>query len=279
MNEILISKEVFEKLKIEIPNSEIDINVISAFCKLSTLEFIDSLCCPNLKKKLLVRFLPSDLEAGATDKEIYSFCKSHSWNIYIDFSLHAKTYIFDKYKCISGSANITNKGIGSSSNPNKELSTFFILDKEQYKKVMTLYDDAILLTDDLYETIISKSEDYVMQYISKKIRKKTNIECLMPEDFPHSDIDITELHGLKSYKFLIQLLEEKENKSAYFGEVSEKMHNCFIKEPKPYRKDIKIYLASLINAIRENYDSKIKITRPNYSELISLVKDYSTDSK
>lgn len=271
MDEILISQEVLDKLKIEIPNSKGDINIISAFCKLSTLEFIDSLCNSNIKKKLLVRFLPSDLSSGATDKEIYNFCKSHSWDIYIDYSLHAKTYIFDKCRCISGSANATNKGIGSVYNANKELSTFFILDKEQYKKVMTLYNDAILLDDELFELIQSQSDGEVIKYVSNRCGIKENIECLLVEDFPTDDIDITELHKLRSYKFLVQFLESKENHSAYFGEISVKIHDCFIKDPKPYRKDIKEYLSNLIEAIKNNHDSRVQISRPNYSELISLV--------
>ena len=270
MDEILISQEVLNKLKVEVPRSKVDINIISAFCKLSTLEFIDSLCHSNIKKKLLVRFLPSDLASGATDKEIYNFCKSHSWEIYIDSSLHAKTYIFDKYRCISGSANATNKGLGSASNANKELSTYFILDKEQYKKVMTLYNDAVFLDDELYQFIQSQSDNEVIKYLSKKPRIKENIECLLPEDFPTGDIDMADLHKLRSYKFLVQFLESKDNHSASFGEISSKIHDYFIKDPKPYRKDIKEYLSNLIVAIKNNGDSRVKVTRPNYSELLSL---------
>lgn len=67
---------------------------------------------PGLKKSLLVRFLPSDISSGATDKEIFNYCNRNNWKIYFDFSFHAKTFIFDKIKCVIGSANLTNKGFG-----------------------------------------------------------------------------------------------------------------------------------------------------------------------
>ena len=139
MDDILISKEVEEALKAEVPLCTADFNVISGFCKLQTLMFLNGLCRQGIKKRLLVRFLPSDLSSGATDKEIYSYCKSNGWAMYIDHTIHAKTYIFDKVKCIIGSANATNRGIGSGDNYNKEVSAYFKLDDYQYTKVMTLY--------------------------------------------------------------------------------------------------------------------------------------------
>ena len=72
MDNILISGEVEETLRIEVPACKSDFNVISGFCKLPTLIFLDGLCNENVKKRLLVRFLPSDIASGATDKEIFN---------------------------------------------------------------------------------------------------------------------------------------------------------------------------------------------------------------
>lgn len=273
MNDILISGEVEEKLKIEIPACAMDFNVISGFCKLRTLKFLDSLCRKGINKRLLVRFLPSDISCGATDKEIYEYCKNNGWSMYVDYTIHAKTYIFDKVKCIIGSANATDRGIGFGDNCNKEASTYFTLDDGQYQKVMTLYNDAILLDDNLYNYIVTQVED---ESVKKRIvcqkQKKEVIECLMAEDFPNEDSDIIELHNSKAYKWLKMYLETKEERSAYFGELSSVIHDIFIKEPRPYRKNIKDYLANLLASIKKNKDNAIEITKPNYSEKVSLVR-------
>lgn len=273
MNDILISGEVEEKLKIEVPACAADFNVVSGFCKLQTLKFLDALCQKGINKRLLVRFLPSDISCGATDKEIFEYCKNNGWSIFVDYTIHAKTYIFDKVKCIMGSANATNRGIGSVDNCNKEASAYFDLDDGQYQKVMTLYKDAILLDDDLYSYIVSQMDDtQVIARINSCRQHKETIECLMAEDFPDENSDIVELHNSKAYKWLKMYLSTKEGKSAYFGELSSVIHSIFIKDPRPYRKGIKEHLANLLASIKANKDPTIVITIPNYSEKISLVE-------
>ena len=273
MDDILISGEVEEKLKIEVPACASDFNVVSGFCKLQTLKFLDSLCRKGINKRLLVRFLPSDISSGATDKEIFEYCKNNGWSIFVDYTIHAKTYVFDKVKCIMGSANATNRGIGSVDNCNKEASAFFELDNGQYQKVMTLYNDAIALDDELYAYVVSQvDDDAVIKKIKSNRHCKEVIECLMVEDFPTGDSDIIELHNSKAYKWLKAYLEAKEDKSAYFGELSSVIHDIFIKEPRPFRYTVKNCLASLLESIQKNKDSAIVITKPNFSEKVSLVK-------
>lgn len=269
-NDILISSEVEKTLEKILPACKNDVNVISGFCKVQTLKFVDSLVSGNVKKRLLVRFLPSDIASGATDKEIYNYCLNNNWDIFIDHTIHAKTYIFDHIKCIIGSANLTNKGLGLADNSNKEASVCFELDDISYNKILTLYKDSIRLDDELYDYIVSHTDD--VEVIQHKKYKALNerIECLFPEDFPTNECDVIELYNLRSYKWLVNYLKEKDNHSAFFGEVTAAIHNSFVKDPRPYRKDIKQHLVDLLNAIKRLSVPEITITRPNYSELISL---------
>ena len=269
-NDILISNEVEKTLEDLLPNCESDINVISGFCKVQTLKFVDNFVGKKVKKKLLVRFLPSDIASGATDKEIYQYCKDNCWDIFVDHTIHAKTYIFDRIKCIIGSANLTNKGLGISDKSNKEASVCFKLDDSSYTKILSLYKDSIRLDDELYEYIISHTDDVeVIKHRSYKV-KEYKIECLFPEDFPTNETDIIELYNLKSYKWLINYLKEKSTHSAFFGEITAALHNDFVKDPRPYRKDIKMHLVDLLNTIKRLKISEIVISKPNHSELISL---------
>lgn len=272
---IILSNELENVILREISNCQKDVNIVTAFCKLSTLKLVDANINKNitLRKRLLVRFLPSDIISGATDKEIYDYCKDNNWEIFIDFSIHAKTYIFDRVKCILGSANLTNRGLGISSNSNKELSSYFEIADEDYNKILSLYSDSEILDDDLYNQIISSTEDFEIIKYKNNLNINKKIHCLMPEDFPDEGIDIIELYNLKSYKWLISYLKSKEDKSAYFGEITSQIHDIFVKDPRPYRKDIKQYQIALFSAIKRLKPKNLIIERPNYSEKITLILD------
>lgn len=269
--DILLSDEIENVLKTELPKCETEVNIVSAFCKVSTLELLDSFINSNVKKRLLVRFLPSDIASGATDKEIYDYCIRNNWYIYIDNSIHAKTYIFDHVKCIIGSANATNKGLGVADKSNKEASTFFTLDDESYAKILSLYKDAIILDEEIYNEIIKAKDDTIFIKIRDFKLKERKIECLMSEDFPTELTDIIELYNLKSYKWLVSFLKNKQNKESYFGEVTKNIHDIFVKDPRPYRKDIKQHLVDLLNCIKRLKIKEIEITQPNHSECIKYV--------
>ncbi len=268
--EYLITNEIFNAVLKEARESTDCINFITAYCKINTLKKIDECIKPNVSKRILIRFLPSDISSGATDKEVFEYCNNSNWKIYYDFSIHAKIFIFDKIKAIWGSANVTNNGMGLTNNPNKELSTYGEIDDESYNKIITLYKDANILDQESFNFIMNQTNDNdAIRYNNNKI-KNPKIECLFPEDFPNDDTDVIELYSLRSYKWLIQFLMKKEEKKAYFGELSSEIHNIFAKDPRPYRKDVKIYLSNLFACITRLDVRGLTITRPNYSECIFL---------
>ena len=272
--EYLISNEILEAVLKEASEATNCINFITAYCKVNTLKKIDDCISPEGSKRILIRFLPSDISSGATDKEIFEYCKNNNWKVYYDFSIHAKIFIFDKIKAIWGSANVTNNGMGLSSNPNKELSSYGEIDDDSYSKIITLYKDANILDQESYNYIVNHSDDNeCIQYRQHKIINQ-EIECLFPEDFPNGETDIIELYSLRSYKWLIQFLQKKDDKKAYFGELSSEIHNIFAKNPQPFRKDIKNYLSDLFSCIKKLGVRGLTITKPNYSECIFLNERY-----
>ena len=106
---LLSTSETKQKIAEEVQNAEDNLQIISAFCKIPAIEFVDQNIKRNITtKKLLVRFLLSDIINGATDFELVEYCKNNGWKLYVRFDLHAKTYIFDRKRCILGSANMTN---------------------------------------------------------------------------------------------------------------------------------------------------------------------------
>ena len=105
---LLTTSETRNVIASQVASATNTLHIISAFCKESAMSFIEANIKNKLsEKKLMVRFLLSDMLSGATDLSLYEFCKSKGWQMYVRFDLHAKTYVFDKKRCILGSANMT----------------------------------------------------------------------------------------------------------------------------------------------------------------------------
>lgn len=270
-NVILVNDEIREKIVEELSKCKFEVNIVTAYCKISTLTYLDNYINVENKKRLLVRFLPSDIKSGSTDKEIYDYCLNNGWELYFDFNVHAKTYVFDRIKCVIGSSNLTNKGLAMTSNSNIEAASYFKLNDDSYKKVVSLYKEARLLSKDVYNQIIECNSDEEVKVNRVILDLDYKIQALQPEDFPNNCDDLIELYTMKSYIWLKRYLYEKKEKFAFFGELTKEIHNIFIDDPRPYRKNIKHHLNDLLDTIVKLEDLDIKITRPNHSRKVELL--------
>lgn len=299
---LLSTHEVKQKIIDELSHASDNLQIISAFCKLQAIKFIDeNISRPIKSKKLMVRFLLSDILNGATDFELYDYCKANGWQMYVRFDLHAKTYVFDRKRCILGSANLTSKGLGLSLHGNYELSSFATVDDSDLKKIDTLFDNAILMTDELYAEM---KYDYGIaqnnQTPSKTFKWNTSIEqkfnpkfdLLFTYDFPStpvpnfSDVNTFEFLEIgyipsqeelkqafrwsKAFLWLQNYISACPEKASYFGGVTAALHDAFVNDPKPYRKEVKDLLANLLGWIQALNMEDIAIDRPNHSQRIKL---------
>jgi len=149
---LLFSSQIKNQIKSEITTTTDDLQIISAYCKENAVQFIqNSITAPIRNKRLMVRFTLDDILYGASDLSIYKYCKTNGWKLYLRFDLHAKTYIFDKKRCIIGNANLTSRGIGISQTANYEIATFAKMDNKEQLKIDRLFSNAILVTDELFQ--------------------------------------------------------------------------------------------------------------------------------
>lgn len=300
---LLSTHEVKQKIIDEVSRAADNLQIISAFCKLPAIKFIDeNISHPIKQKKLMVRFLLSDILHGATDFELFDYCKANGWQMYVRFDLHAKTYIFDRKRCILGSANLTSKGLGLSLHGNYELSSFAEVDDSDLKKIDTLFDNAILMTDELY---IAMKSDYEIaqsnQTPSKTFKWNTGIEqkfnpkidLLFTYDFPSTSApnfnDVNSFEFLemgyipsqeelkqafrwsKAFMWLYNYVSSCPDKTSYFGGVTAALHNTLVNDPKPYRKEVKDLLANTLGWIKALDINEIAIDTPNHSQRIRIV--------
>ena len=301
---ILISENILNRIKEELSCSTESFFLVSAFCKLTLVKFFDS-CIGDkkLEKKLVVRFRLSDIIAGASDLDLYPYCKQNGWKLFFRLDLHAKTYVFDRLRCIIGSANATQNGMNMGINGNFEIATFCELDTEDAIKMENLLYGSVEMNDHLYNT---------MQEIVKNIRVSTSnsseeewpyeiedlfnadYSLLFSEDFPmcedprnanENDMIFLNLHSgtslddiskafrkSKCFLWLCNLIKKNECKTMYFGEISANLHNCLLNEPKPYRKDVKVLLSNLLNWIEILHMEEFLIDRPKHSQRVRYIK-------
>ena len=299
---LLNTYEVQQKIAQEVASATTHLQIVSAFCKVDAIEFIDSHINTSLQtKKLMVRFLLSDIINGASDFNLYEYCKSHGWQMYVRFDLHAKTYIFDRKRCILGSANLTNRGLGLNLHGNYELSSFADVDDNDLRKIDTLFDNAILMTDSLYEAMKSEYEKWQETRSSVAVPKWSSIieghfnpkiDLLFTYDFPttitpdFNDITSFEFLGInyippiddvrqafrwsKAFLWLYNYVSSCPDQTSYFGGLTAALHNALINDPKPYRKEVKDLLANMLSWIVTLDIIDIVVDVPNHSQRIRI---------
>ena len=295
---LLFSNEILDSVKKELSNASESVQIITAYCKESSLVHLNN--CINssvAEKKLLVRFRMDDVVKGSTDFSILDYALSEGWSVYIRFDLHAKTYIVDKKRGFVGSANVTNSGLSIGMSGNMEMATLVDIEPQDISKVEKLYCDAIKVDEQILEklreqidgiTLGEKKSSYIWDYsITKLFTPK--VETLFSHELPDEStltngkyiafLDETYTGDRDKFKesfrwsniylWLLQTLKENGGE-IYFGKLSEKLHNVLISDPRPYRKDVKIMLANLLSLIVEFGMEEIVIDRPNYSQRIRL---------
>lgn len=275
------------------------IQIISAFCKISAIEKFEPIIRDCVReKRLLVRYRLSDILLGATDFDLYEYCQNNGWEMYIRLDMHAKTFVFDKQRCFLGSANVTKNGLNINGIGNFELATLFSLDEADYEKLQKIYETAVLMNNDLYnmmknevergfsETSINEWSNEIRKMFDVKINTLFSYELpdkSFPNDYWNQSIDFLELeagwtmeeakYAFENSKPLIWLknLLSENNDEMYFGEISANLHNALISDPRPYRKDVKIYLQNILSWIEVLEIQDILIDRPNYSQRIRRI--------
>lgn len=298
---LLISNNILDCMRKELVQCTESVLIISAYCKKSLVEFFDS-CMGNksVDKKLVVRFKMEDIISGASDLEIYPYCKEKGWKLFFRMDLHAKTYVFDRMRCIIGSANATKSGLSVGGVGNFEMASYVELEKNDQIILDRLLLGSVEINDYIYSQMIeairsyqTKSGNAINWPIEITELFINDYSVLFSEDFPSSydpteinDDDLTCLnlsYGAdieeirtafllnKSYLWLVDLIKNHENQEMYFGSISAALHNSLLNDPKPFRKDVKQLLSNLLNWVVALNIEEIEVDRPNHSQRVRYV--------
>ena len=300
---ILVSEKILETIKKELSKSTESFLLISAFCKLPLVEYFDS-CIEkkDIEKKLIVRYRLSDILSGASDLELYPYCKENGWKLYFRLDLHAKTYVFDHLRCIVGSANATQSGMSTHNVGNYEIATTCELASDDILKLENLLKGSIQMNDEIYDVMSNVIGSSINHHSANNDEWPIEIEnlfvkdysVLFAEDFPliadpikasYDDLiflnakegdtldDIREAFSKsKCYLWLCNFVKSQELREVYFGKLSAELHNCLLNEPEPYRREVKQLLSNLLNWVNVLDMENIRIDRPNYSQRVKYIE-------
>lgn len=295
---ILFSNEILNSIKKVLKSASSSVQIITAYCKVSSLIYLNSCISDEVKaRRLLVRFRMDDILKGSTDFSIVECGMKTGWQVYIRFDLHAKTYIVDNKRGLVGSANATNSGLSIGKNGNMEMAALIDIESNDIEKINELFDDAILIDSELLRKLESQIDAVKVNGQSKTYSWDASIMAMfnphintlfsyeLPEDFilkkgeyflfldETYDGNIEKFKELfrwsNAYLWLLTILKEN-NGCLYFGALTEKLHNTLVSDPKPYRRDVKQMLANLLCLIDELGMEEIVIDRPNYSQRVNL---------
>lgn len=298
---ILVSQKILNRIRDELSQSTESFLLISAYCKLPLMKYFDDcIVNPNLEKRLVVRFRPEDIRSGASDLDIYPYCRDHGWTLYFRLDLHAKTYVFDRLRCIIGSANATSSGLNIGGIGNYEMATACELAEKDLRTLDLLLLGAVEMNDSIFTMMQSA-------LMANPHRGETNdrwpdeimnmfvpdYSILFTEDFPPcqhpsdaSEEDLvflnlpsdaskesvkTAFYNSKCFLWLYDLVKNQDDHVMYFGAITAKLHDALLNDPKPYRKDVKQLLSNLLCWIDDLETYDLQVDRPNHSQRVRYI--------
>lgn len=297
---ILLSNEILDSVKKELQNATDSVQIITAYCKESTFLYLNNCINPEVRtKKLLVRFRMDDIVKGSTDFSILNLGLSLKWEVYVRFDLHAKTYIIDNKRGLVGSANATNCGLSVGKSGNMEMATLIDVESQDVEKIDMLYNDAIRVDEVLLNEMKMQLDSIEITNMDDSYSWNSTITNLfhpnintlfsyeLPEDFCLTqgeyfsfidEVFLGDKCKLKdsfrwsnAYIWLLKILQDSGG-CLFFGELSAKLHDALISDPKPYRREVKQMLANLLSLIEVLEMEEIIIDKPNYSQRIRIKK-------
>lgn len=268
-------------IKNELSSTCSSLLIFSAYIKRKALEELATKIADKVDVKLIVRWNKIDLLSGASDLDIYEFCKERRWKVAISTNLHGKLYLFDRKTIILGSSNLTGKGLGLVSSSNLEFGTYLDASEVDSEKLESFSDAARLVDDELFDLLkenlldgyseggntswpneilemisLTKSflwvEDCLFSTPQELLRLNLSSERQC-RDFSTLNLNLdrislehlrTEFLSSVAGRWLIKTV--RENEGINFGGLSSKLHDALLNDPKPFRKDVKTLLATLI---------------------------------
>ena len=135
-----------------------DITIFVPYINTKTLNEL----LPQGSKKitLITSWKIQDIWFGSSSLDLYRYTRDKEIDLYINNRIHLKVFMQNWERCILGSANLTEKGLGISSNYNYELGAGIIeVDVDTLIYLKKILADSVLMTDKLFNRYKEQIDD------------------------------------------------------------------------------------------------------------------------
>jgi len=282
---LLHDESYLSAIKLELARTQHTLIAFTAYIKLKALEEVAKSISDDVEVTIVVRWNKIDLLSGASDLEIFPFCFARGWKLRIASTLHGKLYLFDSSSIILGSSNLTGRGLGLVKDGNLEFGTSIDATAVDSQKLQSLANNAREVDEELYRLLQADIEsgyegaervewsDAVLKELNETISYLWVEDCLFlapgelvnlnlnderhRHDFELLRLDLDRLsHENMRAEFLSSRIGRwligvvKENDGINFGGLTARLHNSLLNDPKPYRRDVKSLVATLIEWVK-----------------------------
>ena len=248
------------------------ITLFSAYIKLKELELLNK---EGNIKIIIVRWEVQDLCVGASDIELYDYCRENDIILFRNTRIHLKVIWDGASSIIFGSANITGRGIGEKGNNyNYELNGIdnnISLDDRLYLE--SIINNSEIVDDQLYKKLLDKKEEFKKKqiiypqietvkkeqdyFLLSQLPMSTTPEVLLDSyfnDTERGDIDIKcMLHDMATFDL---------NPNQDRGKMIEQLR---------YNFNSHIFITSIKNTIKESERKSL-----NYGRVVHWIIDNTT---
>lgn len=173
------------------------IEIFTPFIKKDTLaKLIEALPNRDFPISVITTWNIKDIASGVTDLEVYPYCKEKGIYLFINNRIHLKTYLVDYGKVLTGSANMTGRGMGLSEKSNYEtLVELPAVDSEYLIKLAHIRREAVYVQDPYYEDMAAavakyrdkyQSDDLEIQKIQEEIESRIKKDFYLISELPMS---------------------------------------------------------------------------------------------
>lgn len=176
-----------------------EISVFSAYVRTEQLKELNR---ENKINRIIVRWEIRDLHQGASDLDLYQYCKNNKIALYRNTRIHLKCLLNNRDEIFLGSANVTGRGIG-------ERENMFNFELNSLSKEADFYDVLYL------DKIVSKSE-YVTEELFQEIKSKVeSLEDFKNQEEEYQKVDIMTKKKKSDYFLISELPMYRDVKGLY----------------------------------------------------------------
>ena len=138
----------------------------------------------------------NDIRYGSSDISAFEYSKKKGFQFYLNQRIHLKTYLADNTKLLTGSANLTYKGVGLAKNSNYE--TMVEIDKcpnDYLCYLLSILNNSVLVNEEIYEYFQSKCKNFIGKKVDDETQEEINQAIFDKKKFLVSELPMSESVG------------------------------------------------------------------------------------